>query len=80
MDSVNGGFFTLRPQIFDYMRPGEELVEKPFRRLIADGKLMTWKYGGFWEAMDTYKDWKNLENLYHSGQRPWDLSAQAKKG
>ncbi len=76
---VNGGFFALRPQIFDYMRPGDELVEEPFQRLIADGKLMTWKYRGFWEAMDTYKDWKNLENLYNNGQRPWDLHVQAKK-
>ena len=68
---VNGGFFALRPQIFDYMQDGEELVEEPFQRLIADGKLMTQKYVGFWEAMDTYKDWKNLEDMYHSGQRPW---------
>ena len=69
---VNGGFFTLRPQIFDYMQAGEELVEQPFRRLIPEGKLMTWKYRGFWEAMDTYKDWKNLEEMYHSGNRPWE--------
>ena len=70
---VNGGFFVLRPQIFDYMREGEELVVEPFQRLIADGKLMTWKYYGFWEAMDTYKDWKNLEDMYHNGCRPWDV-------
>lgn len=68
---VNGGFFALRPQIFDYMREGEELVMEPFQRLIADGKLMTWKYLGFWEAMDTFKDWKNLEDMYHDGRRPW---------
>jgi len=76
---MNGGFFALRPQIFDYMRPGEEFVEEPFQRLIAEGKLMTWKYRGFWQAMDTYKDWKSLEDMYHNGQRPWDLHAQAKK-
>ncbi len=68
---VNGGYFVLRPQIFDYMREGEELVVEPFQRLIADGKLMTWKYFGFWQAMDTYKDWKNLEDMYHNGCRPW---------
>jgi glucose-1-phosphate cytidylyltransferase len=33
---VNGGFFVMRPAIFDHLREGEELVEEPFRRLIAE--------------------------------------------
>ncbi len=37
---INGGFMVLRQEIFNYMRDGEELVEEPFRRLIAEGKLM----------------------------------------
>ncbi len=39
---VNGGFFILRQQIFDYLREGEELVEEPFQRLAAEGKLLTY--------------------------------------
>src|SRR5262249_45622166 len=31
---VNGGFFIFRREIFDYVRPNEELVDGPFHRLI----------------------------------------------
>ena len=37
---INGGYFVFRREIFDYIKPGEELVEEPFRRLIAEGQLL----------------------------------------
>ena len=52
---INAGFFVLRREIFDYMRPGEELVLEPFERLIASS-LLAYPYDGFWRAMDTFKD------------------------
>lgn len=75
---LNGGFFIFRREIFDYIRPGEELVEAPFRRLIAEQKLMTFRYNGFWAPMDTIKDQQSLEGLFYSGKPPWALwSAKA---
>jgi glucose-1-phosphate cytidylyltransferase len=68
---INGGFFIMRPEIFDYIRPGEELVEEPFGRLIAEEKLLAYRYDGFWAPMDTLKDLQTLETLYQSGQAPW---------
>jgi glucose-1-phosphate cytidylyltransferase len=68
---INGGFFILRPEIFDYMREGEELVEEPFRRLIADDKIMAIKHDGFWRGMDTLKDRQALEDLVENGKMPW---------
>lgn len=70
---LNGGFFIFRREIFDYIYPGDELVEEPFRRLIADGRLMTFRYGGFWAPMDTIKDQQSLEDLFNSGRPPWAL-------
>ncbi len=70
---VNGGFFVLRPEIFDWMKPGEELVEAPFRRLAEAGKLLTYPYDGFWACMDTFKDKMLLEDLYTRGQVPWEV-------
>ena len=70
---INGGFFVLRREIFDYMRPGEELVVEPFRRLIGEGKLATHPYEGFWRAVDTFKDLQALETLYAKGCPPWEL-------
>jgi len=70
---INGGFFVMRPEVFDYMRPGEELVEEPFRRLIARGKLLAEPYDGFWTAMDTFKDKQQLDELYAAGSPPWEV-------
>ncbi|MBS0558669.1 MAG: glucose-1-phosphate cytidylyltransferase [Proteobacteria bacterium] len=70
---INGGFFIMRPRIFDYMREGEELVVEPFRRLIEDDQLLAYKYTGFWRAMDTLRDRQSLENLLDNGQPPWHV-------
>jgi glucose-1-phosphate cytidylyltransferase len=68
---VNGGYFIFRQAIFDYLREGEDLIEEPFRRLIADDELVTYRHEGFWTAVDTLKDLHNLEALYEGGQPPW---------
>ncbi len=68
---VNGGFFVLKNEIFNYMQEGEELVEEPFRRLLKKNKLYAKKYEGFWVAMDTLKDKKRLDSIYESGNSPW---------
>ena len=68
---INGGFFCLRREIFDYMQAGEELVIEPFQRLIAEKKLITSKYEGFWAAMDTFKDKITLNRMEARGDCPW---------
>jgi glucose-1-phosphate cytidylyltransferase len=68
---VNGGYFIFRHEVFDYMRPNEELVEAPFERLIAAGELVGYRYDGFWAPMDTLKEMQNLESLYQGGRPPW---------
>ena len=70
---INGGYFVLRPEIFDWMKPGEELVQEPFQRLAAAGKLLAFPYDGFWACMDTFKDKQLLEDLYTRGQVPWEV-------
>ena len=73
---INGGFFIFRSSIFDYIRPGEELVEEPFQRLIAEEQLIAYPYQGFWAPMDTLKDMQNLEALYETGSPPWAVWQQ----
>jgi glucose-1-phosphate cytidylyltransferase len=68
---INGGFFVFTKEIFDYLRPGEELVEQPFGRLIEEGRLFTIEYDGFWRCVDTFKDLQALENLLSTGDAPW---------
>lgn len=68
---INGGYFLLRPQIFEYMREGEELVIEPFQRLIEANQLMAYRHDGFWRSMDTLKDRQVLEDMVEQGYMPW---------
>ena len=68
---VNGGYFVFRREIFDYMQPGEDLVEAPFRRLAEAGQLVAYRYDGFWAPMDTLRDVSSLESMVASGNPPW---------
>lgn len=71
---VNGGYFLFRREIFDHMRPGEELVLEPFERLIAEDKLMAYKHEGFRRSMDTLRDRQVLEDMVEQGKMPWRVS------
>jgi len=68
---INAGFFIFRPAIFEYLQAGDELVEQPFSRLIDAGRLYSYKYSGFWVALDTYKDKVNLDRRHDRGDTPW---------
>jgi glucose-1-phosphate cytidylyltransferase len=70
---INGGYFLLRREVFDYMQDGEELVLEPFARLIEADQLLAHKYEGFWRSMDTLKDRQVLEDMVEQGKMPWRL-------
>jgi len=68
---VNGGYFCLRNDVFDAIQEGEELVEQPFQRLLANGKVTARKHDGFWAAMDTFKDKITFDRMEAKGDCPW---------
>ena len=68
---VNGGYFVLRKEIFQYLKPGEELIYEPFQRMISEGKVWSPRCEGFWQCMDTFKDKQILDELEASGTAPW---------
>jgi glucose-1-phosphate cytidylyltransferase len=70
---LNGGYFVLRKEVFRYIKPKEELVYEPFRRLISEGKVWSQRHDGFWQCMDTFRDKQILEELETSGEAPWRL-------
>ena len=70
---INGGYYVLKNEIFDYLDGRSELVEEPFRRLIQEGQLTTYRYDGFWACMDTFKDKQLLEDMHLSGNVPWQV-------
>ncbi len=70
---INGGFMTMTPEIFEHIKPGEELIREPFGRLIEKGKLRSYKHPGFWQCMDTFKDKQILDELDAQGNAPWQI-------
>jgi glucose-1-phosphate cytidylyltransferase len=69
----NGGYFVLRPGIFDVLGVGEDLVDDALGRLVPEGRVLAYPYKGFWTAADTVKDRALLEEMYNRAQCPWML-------
>ncbi len=70
---VSGGFFVAGPKLFNHLEDRDDLVfeEGPIRRLTADGELMMFEHDGFWQPMDTSREYRLLNSLYESGNAPW---------
>ncbi len=70
---VNAGFFCFERVALDVLDPGSVLEREPLDRLATAGQLRAFRHEGFWECMDTYKDWLSLEELWASGRAPWKV-------
>jgi len=70
---ISGGFFVASPGIFDYLDNQEDLVfeQGPIRKLVANKQLMMYKHNGFWQPMDTSREYILLNSLYEKGIAPW---------
>jgi glucose-1-phosphate cytidylyltransferase len=74
---INGGYWILRPEVFDFIRSGEEIVEEPMRRLIEAKQLAPYRYEGFWACMDTFKEKMMLDDMVNSGKAKWQVWANS---
>ncbi len=68
---INGGYFVLRQEIFDYLDEGDDLVMNGCVRAAEKGRMHAYRYDGFWAPMDTLKERSMLEAQYQSGDAPW---------
>jgi glucose-1-phosphate cytidylyltransferase len=69
---INGAFFVLEPEIFDYIEGDQTQWEKePMEQLAKDGQLMAYRHENFWQCMDTLRDKALLESLWQAGDAPW---------
>ena len=70
---INGGFFVAHPSVLDRVAGSETLWEQePLESLARDGELVAYKFGGFWQPMDTLRDKTHLEQLWQDGA-PWKV-------
>jgi glucose-1-phosphate cytidylyltransferase len=77
---INGAFFVLEPEIFDYIEGDETQWERePLERLARDGQLMAYQHTSFWQCMDTLREKHILETLWESGRAPWKVWEQVQE-
>lgn len=70
--AINAGYMVLQPQIFDYLEDDNTIFETtPLERLVSEKQLMSYRYTGFWQCMDSMREKLLLEKLWTSGNAPW---------
>jgi glucose-1-phosphate cytidylyltransferase len=71
--AVNGGFFVCQRGFLDYLTEDESCVleQDPLRRLARDGQLAVYKHDGFWQCMDTFREYELLTKLWAEEHAPW---------
>jgi glucose-1-phosphate cytidylyltransferase len=73
---VSGGYFVFnRSFLDDYLSDDEDLFFElePLQKLARDQQLTVNKHTDFWAAMDTYKDYQALNEIWASGRAPWKV-------
>lgn len=72
---INGGYMVCSRSLFEYLEGGSgvALEEQPLRRLAAEGQMAAYKHEGFWQPMDTYREFILLNHLWDSGNAPWKV-------
>lgn len=69
----NGGYFALRQEIFDHLGEGQDLVADALTNLARAGRVLGYRYDGFWMPADTVKERVVLDQMANTGQAPWQL-------
>ena len=71
---INGGFFVLEPEIFNYLKDDSTVWEKePLEKMAKQNKVAAYKHDGFWQALDTLRDKNHLQSLWDSNKAPWKV-------
>ena len=70
---ISGGYFVCRREVFDYLGDNEDLTfeQEPMRQLANDNQMMLYKHDGFWQCMDTYRDYQLLNDMWDGAETPW---------
>lgn len=70
---ISGGYFVCRPSVARYLSERDDLVfeVEPMKGMVRDGQLSVFEHDGFWQCMDTHRDWELLNELLQRNEAPW---------
>jgi glucose-1-phosphate cytidylyltransferase len=79
---INGGFFFFESNFLEYLSsdPACILEREPLERCVHAGELSVYEHSGFWQCMDTYRDWERLEAYCKNGDAPWITAPEGLPG
>ena len=64
---INGGFFVMKPDIFELINDDKMMLERfPLETLATRNELIAYKHQGFWQCMDNKRDKILLEKMLQS--------------
>jgi len=70
---MNAGFFVVENKVLDYIEGDVEFEEEPMKNLAQERKVAMYRHDGFWQCMDTYRDYALLTDLWEKGNAPWKV-------
>ena len=80
---INGGFFVFHRSVVEkYLSATDDdciLEREPLQQLARDNQLMVYVHKGFWQPMDTFREWRLLNELWESGRAPWGAKRGASR-
>ena len=73
--SINGGYFVFKREFLDVLdRYGDVMLERePLNDLVERGELAAYRHAGFWEPMDTLREYRLLNAMWQNGEAPWKI-------
>ena len=71
---INGGYYVLEPEIFNYLSKDSDVWEgEPLHKLIKEKQVSAFKYNGIYQPLDTLRDKINLEKMWDDGNPYWKV-------
>lgn len=72
---INGGYFVFSRKFFDYLSGSDDCIleRQPLEDLVRDRQLCVYEHKGFWQCMDTYRDFELLNNIWKDSKAPWKV-------
>jgi len=72
---ISGGYFVFNRNIFDFLSDSHDCIleRQPMENLVKENQLCVYKHEGFWQCMDTFRDFEYLNNLWREGNATWKI-------
>ena len=69
---INGGDFVVQPEFLEMIEGDHTMLERePMEKLVEINQLQAFKHDGFWQCMDTKRDYEHLEAMWENNEAPW---------